>query len=499
MKKVLRFSSLLFGIFFIASSQHGIAQYRGTTDSLSVAEFLKVYNTGKFDSINAYMARKHKVEDSIQILKRSGYVYDLYGEYGPLCLKKSFEDKWWFWAPVLKNWLGFKLAFTDNSNKIIDWLAVDRGTIPLEYPLSTPLNEEDIVKHLDNYFKQIDNHHLFSGVVVVAHKGDILFEVALGEANKRYHVLNTIDTKFDIASVNKSFIGIAILQLIEKGKLSLDDKLEKLIPEYPNKIAKQVSLRNLINHTSGIEIDDYPPFNEAVKKASSGKELLQAQIDYIAHLNNGYNDFSISDSFDYSSEGFDLLGIIIEKATGIRWEDYLRKNIFIPSGIVNAGFDYRTSPINLAVGYTSRTSLPGESKHESTWLKPFYARPSGAMYMTGRDLIKFGNKLLGGYLIDGKTFKGIYQGNDLVIDSPEYKYNYSMGFEINKTAGHLVVGHSGGSAGTSARFDIYPKEDYVVVVLSNMENSAHRIADHIYQLVTGVGIDSVLLNSFDCH
>ena len=477
----------------------GFAQYRGTTDSLAVAEFLKVYNTGKFDSIKAYMVKKHKAEDSVQILNRSGYVYDLYREYGPLCLKKSFDDKWWFWAPVLKNWLGFKLAFIDDSNEVIDWLAIDRGTIPLEYPLSTPLNETDIAKHLHNYFENIDNYHLFSGVVVIAHKGNILFEVALGESNKRYHVLNTIDTKFDIASVNKSFIGVAILHLIEKGKLSLDDKLEELIPEYPNKIAKQVNLRNLLNHTSGIEIDDYPPFNEAVKKASSGMELLQAQIDYITHLNNGYKDFSVSDSFDYSSEGFDLLGIIIEKVTGMRWEDYLRESIFVPSGIINAGFDYRTSPINLAVGYTSRTSLPGDSKHESTWLKPFYARPSGAMYMTGSDLVKFGNKLSEGYLIDEKRFMEIYNDSALIIDSPEYKYNYSMGFEINKTAGHLVIGHSGGSAGTSARFDIYPKEDYVVVVLSNMENSAHRVADHIYQLITGVGINSELLNSSNCN
>ena len=129
-----------------------------------------------------------------------------------------------------------------------------------------------------------------------------------------------------------------MLQLEQQGRLSLDEPMSRFVPEYPAFIAEQVTIRHLLTHTSGIELDDDPEFNRLVAEARSLSEILAAHVERIEHLNEGrYADFRPLESHDYSNENYDLLGVIIERASGQPWQEYVHEHVLPPAGMTHTG------------------------------------------------------------------------------------------------------------------------------------------------------------------
>lgn len=183
--------------------------------------------------------------------------------------------------------------------------------------------------YLTKYMNGLEKIDFFSGSVLVAKGDTILFEESYGQSNKKSNINNNTSTTFNIASITKSFTAIAIAKLVEQGKLEFTDLISKFIPEYPKDIADQVTIHHLLTHSSGIELDDYMPFNLDKEKAKNLEQMLNAQITHIDSMNEGRRkNFKVLNKYDYSNENYALLGVIIERTSGMSYAQYIEKNIF---------------------------------------------------------------------------------------------------------------------------------------------------------------------------
>ncbi|MDY0232293.1 MAG: serine hydrolase domain-containing protein, partial [Candidatus Saccharicenans sp.] len=273
----------------------------------------------------------------------------------------------------------------------------------------------------------------FSGVVLVAQDFQPIFFKPYGLASKEFEVLNQPDTRFNLGSINKIFTKIAIAQLVAKGQLSLDDKLGKLLPDYPNPEAKEkVTVRQLVNMTSGIGDFFGPEFR------NTAKDVIRHNRDYLRFFASKPLAFEPGSREMYSNGGYVVLGEIISAVSKMDYYDYIKRNIFEPAGMKDSDWFQADVPVkNIAEGYTrqveeesqgepgkpddkqgqkinkARTedkekdgqSLAGKERlaldrQEQGWRNNIYTRPArgsaaGGGYATAEDLLKFARALYG--------------------------------------------------------------------------------------------------------
>jgi D-alanyl-D-alanine carboxypeptidase len=196
----------------------------------------------------------------------------------------------------------------------------------------------------------------FTSAVLIAQHGEIIFEQSYGWANRSYDVPNQVDTKFNLGSMNKMFTAVAIMQLVQQGKLAADDKIIQHIPDYPNQqVANKVTIHHLLTHTSGLGDFFTHEFFE------TSRDQIRTLTDYLALFVDRPLQFEPGARLSYSNVGYIVLGLIIEQVTGQSYFDYVRENIFEPCGMPNTD-SYATDQIvpNLATGYSTRLSDEGE-------------------------------------------------------------------------------------------------------------------------------------------
>jgi len=311
----------------------------------------------------------------------------------------------------------------------------------------------------------------FSGAALVAHDGKVIFKKAWGVADKRTQAANRTDTKFNLASAGKMFTAVAALQLIQAGKLALDDTVGKILPGYANKdVRKKVTVRHLLTHTSGLG----EMFNE---KFEAQRERLRTVKDFVSLFESEPLEFEPGTKWSYSNAGFCLLGALVEKASGEDYYAYLDKHIFQPAGMINTGAFETDKPVeNLAIGYTrDGATTPQElrARKDNLSLHVVKGSPAGGGFSTAEDLARFAQALTDHTLLNAEYTTMAMQpqaktgmGNDAT----------GLGFQIEPVNGHAIVGHRGGFPGISASFFMYPDDGYVVVVLSNYDSVAPVLA-----------------------
>ncbi len=224
----------------------------------------------------------------------------------------------------------------------------------------------------------------FSGVVMIAKGGKPIFERAVGLADKAKNTSNRMDTKFNLGSINKVFTQVAIQQLVEAGKLTLDDKLGKYLPDYPNQDAREkVTIKHLLNMQSGIG-DFFGP-----KFQATPKNRIRTINDYLPLFAGEPLKFEPGTSRSYSNGGYIVLGAIIEKVTGRSYYDYVREHIYKPAGMANTdSYETDAAVANLARGYTQRGNEAGKLV-DNTSTRPGRGSSAGGGYSTAEDLLKF--------------------------------------------------------------------------------------------------------------
>lgn len=296
----------------------------------------------------------------------------------------------------------------------------------------------------------------FSGAVLVAKDGAPVFEKAYGLADAEHKTPNRVDTKFNLGSMNKMFTAVAVVQLAEAGKLSFDDRVGKLLPDYPNRdVAEKVTVRDLLTHTSGLGSFWNAKFDER-------RTSVRSVADYLALFADDPLLFEPGSRFEYSNAGYVVLGAIVEKVTGERYDDYVREHVYAPAGMKDtAAYAIDERVPNLAVGYTTEG---GTARHENTAFLPGRGGPAGGGYSTVEDLTRFARALVGHKLLDAMTTDLATAGKGA---DPADSYGYGFG---NRTVGgKRYFGHNGGAPGIGSELMIFPDSGYTVAVMTNRD------------------------------
>ncbi len=312
---------------------------------------------------------------------------------------------------------------------------------------------------------------MFSGTVLLAKDGKVLFKAAHGQASKRFNVPNRIDTKFHFASMNKMFTGVAIAQLVEQGKLSFDDTIDKFVSEQwlPKEMTAKIQIKHLLTHTSGL--GDY--FNEPYTKYS--KRLFRSLDDFKMVFANSELAFEPGEGYQYSNAGMFLLGVVIENVTGQNYFDYVRENIFEPAEMKNTDYYEMDRPVpNLAIGYF---------KMENAWKNNMYVVPAKGGpdvggYSTVHDFLRF-DQALRNHALLSEEYTNIVLSEKPELRSP----NYGYGFGVVVVPSDKIVGHNGGFAGSSANLDMFLSSGFTAVILSNTNHGTDEIVARIQELV----------------
>jgi CubicO group peptidase (beta-lactamase class C family) len=339
---------------------------------------------------------------------------------------------------------------------------------PAEFALPH-LSYDDLVAALKTKLPQDLSAGAFSGDVLVSGRGHGVFTAAYGYADRDNKTANTLGTRFRIGSMNKMFTAVSIMQLEQQGKLSLDDPLIKFLPDYPNKdVATKVTVRHLLTHTGGTG-DFFGPEFEAHRLE------LKTSEDYVKLFGARPLRFEPGSKWEYSNYGFLLLGMIVSKASGQPYYDYVRDHIYKPAGMTSTDSEPEdTAVANRSTGYTAMGAPAGQTRPNTDTL-PYRGTSAGGGYSTVEDLLHFADALQQNKLLDARHVEMLTTGKPGTPND-----SYAFGFEDHTINGTRCFGHGGGAPGMNGMLQICPGPGYVVAVLSNLDPpAAQRIADFI--------------------
>ena len=396
--------------------------------------------------------------------------------YGPMHYTSSVMDDGqemhWLRAYVTRTWLGMKVHEGDAG---YGGFAIRRGSAPVDAAVEVP---SDLPAALAAYLRELADTDRFSGSVLVADGGEIVFAAGHGRLSPDGPEI-TPDTPLNIASVGKMFTAVAALQLVERGDLALDGPVGEWVPEFPRAIGDAVTVRDLLLHTSGIELDEIPAFNERMMRAESVSEILEAQVAFADSLLEPDGSYVQEGTFDYTNEGINLLGVIIERASGEPYCAYLTRHVFEPAGMENTHCAFGEHEI-LGYAYNPADPLgPRITNEDDLGAIPW---PAGMHLSSARDLYRFHRALMSGGLLSDDLVREATRVQIVEAETSTITYAYGYGFEIQDYLGLTSVGHSGGMEGVSARFSYYPAADRLVVVLSNYDTAGVIVASYLRDL-----------------
>jgi CubicO group peptidase (beta-lactamase class C family) len=255
-------------------------------------------------------------------------------------------------------------------------------------PAGPPLDDRAAVEAMQAFLTRTAEADSFSGAVLLARDGTPLLRQAWNRAERRFAVPNQPTTRFNLGSINKLFTRVAIAQLAEQGKLSLDDPLTKWLPDWPGRSASSITIAMLVGHRAGIG----DIFN--ARYDATDRSKLRHNRDYIPLFRDEPLWFEPGTSERYSNGSYVLLGEIIARASGRDYYDYMRDRVWEPAGMTGTGYFAADEPTpDLAMGYT-RGEDRREPLHENVFSRPARGSAAGGGYSTVDDLLRFDQALL---------------------------------------------------------------------------------------------------------
>lgn len=395
--------------------------------------FIAIYNTG--DS-TAYRNLLSKVITDKPLLEntlmRYGNTYRVVGEVDikDLTYKSPTDVEVIVQEKKFDSWWRFHLT-TDENQKFLS-----RTVLPIPIPeiglRKGKSTKEEFISGLDNYVSnRLGNN--FNGNVYVYDKGQTVYGKSFGTNPSGEK--NTENTKFGLASGSKMFTATLVFQLMEKGKLQLQDPVKKFLPELQNKALHEITIEQLLTHTSGMgDFFENPEFREM--------EGMTTANSYLPYIEADVPSFPPGEGFRYSNTGFSLLGVILEKISGVPYQELVKSNIFDRLEMDN--------------------SIAGLS--------------AGGGLSTSDDMHKFLSGLKEGRLLSTENTQL------LMTHTVDGKYGYGTEHHILGT--EHIVGHSGGYINECVELNIYPESDYIVVILSNSNPPfGHFLSNKVKELL----------------
>jgi CubicO group peptidase (beta-lactamase class C family) len=282
---------------------------------------------------------------------------------------------------------------------------------------------------------------------LVAKEGKVILKKAYGYANLEHHIPNTVETKFRIWSLTKSFTAMAIMMLYEQKHLTFEDDVSQFLPEFS--YVEGITIANLLNHTSGlINYTSIPKYNGKLNKLRLSKQ------DVIKLILGNPLQFMSGTSFSYNNSGYFLLGMIIEKISGLSFEDYLTRYILEPLGMKDTGIDDNRKVIpQMASSYHAS----GIDFIQCEYMNMSSSFSVGAMYSTIDDLFLWDNALYTEKLVSKTTL-------DMAFNP---SFNYGFGWFIDEQFNRKRIHHGGAYRGFRSEMHRYPNERVTAIMLTN--------------------------------
>lgn len=457
--------------------------------------------------------------------KRAEQLLNIRRQLGEISLQKLLSsgpfDVTLIVANLSQEFFRLELGFEKSGNDLfLEKFTIDEaGPEDLAPPLP-PLTLPEAIQGFEQAIEKAVRDDRFSGVVLVAKDFQPILFKAYGLASQEFEVPNRTDTRFNLGSINKIFTKIAIAQLVARGRLSLDDKLGQLLPDYPNEEAKEkVTVRHLVNMTSGIGDFFGPEFRQTPKDA------IRHNRDYLRFFATKPLAFEPGSREMYSNGGYVVLGEIISAVSKMDYYDYIKRNIFEPAGMKDSDWFQADVPVkNVAEGYTRQVEeegpaelgKPGDkqaqkrdmaqikdaqeaerspslqtnarltlARQEQGWRNNIYTRPArgsaaGSGYATAEDLLRFARALYGGELLSEAWTNWIFTGVEPPAENQKTRNGdrkVKQDLPVNNaTDEFLVESPEAGQGGETLRENKNEKESGVR--LAGTENSNRISAEN---------------------
>lgn len=313
--------------------------------------------------------------------------------------------------------------------------------------LSTPALAQD-VDRMDRVVQASVDAGEFSGAVLVARDGRILFDRGYGLANREWNLTNDGDTVFRLGSVSKQFTAVAIMLLNERGAVDLDAPVKTYLPDAPA-AWDGVTVRHLLSHTAGIpdftRFDDY----DALKTRPA------TLPDLIARFRDRPLDFEPGSRFAYSNSGYILLTAVVERAGGMAYADFVSTTLFAPLGMTATGYDTASTILpRRAAGYVTTD----DGVANAPFVDMSIPQGAGGLYSTTRDLLKWEEGLFGGRVLRPRS---------LTLLTTPVQNDYAFGLISSQDGGHRIIRHNGAIEGFNSWL-AHAEDGTTVVVLGNL-------------------------------
>lgn len=486
---------LIMMLFTLVYSANALANYEDSDQlpekpvSNLIQPLISAINSGETSEILSFIQKHYAKEMLTQqdIKKHVAHLFSIHEIQGEIDFHSSrsyerftlpdYELHAVFKTEKTNLWLGAILVVDASPPHKLTRLEFIPARPPSNIAKASPLTLEQVVHELDAFVDVMSKMDLFSGAVLLAKGDEVLYQVARGLASKRFDIANTVETKFNLVSLNKMFTATAIMQLAAKGKLSLTDKLSKYI--YGNwlndGISDKIEIRHLLTHTSGLDnnflsaMDGWP------------KRRFKKLTDYKVITKDAQQYFEPGTASRYSNTGMFLLGVVIESVSGQDYFDYVREHIYLPAGMKNTDAFEMDEPIqNLAIGYSQ------DDENVTGWRNNLFSHvlkgsPAGGGYSTVQDLHAFAVALT--------QFKLLPKHHTELMVSPKPKLKsprYGYGFAVREIEDTTVVGHEGGTRGINSNLDIYLEQDYISAIMSNYSAGSVHVMRKIRELLARV-------------
>ncbi|MDX8366565.1 serine hydrolase domain-containing protein [Cytobacillus sp. IB215665] len=329
-------------------------------------------------------------------------------------------------------------------------------------------NNLDLYSKIDKAVTRYEEYYDFSGAVYVGMKGEEIFSKTFGKANYDKDTPNTLDTKFMMASVTKQFTAAAILLLEEGGLLELDHQVTDYIPEITH--WEGITIHHLLSMSSGIVNSDHRKLLENINKFLENSDVtpLLAPEESIGIYKDIPLNFKPGERYEYSNSNYLILGLIIERISGIPYELFLEENIFEPLGMSNSGYsiDWDIQD-NKAIGWYKKSHF--ENEVYPIHFDYFLYHSSGGLYTTINDLVTWDRALYSEKLLKKETIAKMYAPYTKISSNDEYGYGWFTNGD--------TVEHSGSVPGFISHIYRELDTELVIIILSNNESLVGGVLD----------------------
>ena len=318
------------------------------------------------------------------------------------------------------------------------------------------VSDEKLAESINEYLEQTYKPNEPGAAIIVIRQGKVILRKGYGKANLELGVPIEPDMVFRTGSVTKQFTAVAILMLVDQGKILLDDEITKFLPDYPTN-GHKITVEHLLTHTSGIKsYTSLPEWTPLWRKDMPLTEL-------IALFKDKPMDFAPGERYAYNNSAYVLLGAIIEKTSGQSYQDFIEKNIFAPLGMKHSYYDDTARVIPRRVSGYSKGK---EGFINAAYLSMSQPYAAGSLLSSVDDLATWDAALYTGKLVKPELLKRAWTSTKL---NNGRETNYGFGWSVGVYEGHSLIEHSGGIPGFASYALRSPEDRVFVAALTNKD------------------------------